>query len=130
MFLLFSFLAPFLHEWLHSLHLHYIYSKLGYGGECEYLNEVYSLKNATKTGVDYLKETSHKNLTAKENEIIYDVLGEYSTRPVNQYLEIFSETLTKFICACLKDCKLSYNPLDKIKETHTDFKKILAKIIV
>lgn len=124
------FLAPFLHEWLHSLHLHYIYSKLGYGGDCKYLNEIYPLKTPQRSGVVFLREIISKKLTEKENEIVFDTLGEYSTRPFNQYLEIFTETFTKYICMCLKDCKLVQNPFEKIKETSPEFQKILTKVII
>ena len=122
------FLSPFIHEWLHSIHLDLIYSKLGYGGDCSYLNEIYPAKNTTKNGVSFLKELETKVLSNKENNIIYDVLGKYATLSQNQYLEIFSEAFTKFICESLKDCELIANPLEKLHKTPLEFQKIFKKV--
>lgn len=123
------FLYSFIHEWLHSIHLDYIYQKYGYGGECEYLKEIYPLKDSPKTGVELLKELETKTLSKEENEIIFDNLGLYATGTINQYLEIFSEAFTKFICASLKNEKLIKDPLEELKKTSPEFQKILKKVI-
>ena len=123
------FLAPFIHEWLHSIHLDMIYSKLGYGGACSYLNEVYPVKNNKLTGIELIKQLETKKLSKKENDVIFDMLGEYSTRGENQYLEIFAEAFTKFICKSLNgNLEVVKNPFDIIKTTSKDFQKILNKV--
>ena len=122
------FLAPFIHEWIHSFHLDYIFKNFGYGGDCEYLNEIYPTKQQKITGIQLLKYLESRVLSSKENEIIADVLGKYSTLPVNQYLEIFSETLTKFICESLNGDKLIKNPIDQFRNASVEFRKIFQKI--
>ncbi len=121
------FLSPFIHEWLHSIQLDYIYRKYGYGGDCDYLKDLYP-KKSNISGVLLLKKLETRTLTQKENEIIFDVLGNYSTRPINQYLEIFSEAFTKFICNSLSGANLIKNPMDEIKKTNKEFQKILKKV--
>ena len=63
----------------------------------------------------------------QENEIIYNELGEYATLPNNQYLEVFSEAFTKFICDSLKGVELIKNPIELLKSTPKEFQKILRK---
>lgn len=122
------FLAPFIHEWIHSFHLNYIYSKFGYGGTCDYLKEIYPNKTNTQSGYQLIQTLENKKLSPKENELIFDILGEYSTLPHNQYLEIFSETFTKFICASMKGTDLIRNPIDLLKSTPIEFQNILRKV--
>lgn len=124
------FLAPFIHEWLHSLQLDEIYKKFGYGGNCDYLKSIYPTHNRKITGYNLIKNLQTKTLTPKENEVVYDVLGEYATFSVNQYLEVFSETFTKFICASLKGVELVKNPIDLLKNSPKEFQKIINKIIL
>lgn len=123
------FLAPFIHEWLHSLQLDEIYRKFGYGGNCDYLKSIYPTHNQKITGFNLIEEYYTKTLTPKENEVVYDVLGEYATLPTNQYLEVFSETFTKFICASLKGVEIVKNPIDLLKNSPKEFQKIISKII-
>ena len=123
------FLAPFIHEWLHSIQLDKIYSHFGYGGECDYLKSIYPLKNQNRSGFSIIKNLENKKLTPKENEIIFDILGEYSTQPINQYFEIFSETFTKFICDSLKGIELVKNPLELFNKSPKEFKDIVKRII-
>lgn len=122
------FLAPFIHEWLHSLQLHYIYTKFGYGGSCMYMNEVYPPQETNKSGVELIKELETKKLSEKENEILFDNLGEYSTQPMNQYLEVFSEAFTKLICKSLRNGVLVKNPFDELNNMGQDFQDILKKV--
>lgn len=122
------FLAPFIHEWMHSIHIDRIYNKLGYGGDCSYLQEVYPFKKNKKTGVEFLKELELKTLKKEENAVVFNTLGEYSTREGNQYLEIFSEAYTKFICDSLNGIELVKNPIENFKKTSKDFQKIFAKV--
>lgn len=122
------FLSPFIHEWLHSLHLDYIYNKFGYGGDCDYLKKIYPKKMSFINGFELLKKLETKTLTTEENNIIFDILGEYSTKPQNQYLEICSETFTKFICDSLNGTKLVKNPFELLKKTPVEFQNILYKI--
>jgi len=121
-------LSPFIHEWLHSCHLDYIYTKYGYGGNCSFLRKLYPAKENKISGYDLLKELETKALTKNENEIVYDVLGEYSTHPHNQYLEIFSESWTKFICDSLHGANFVKNPIDILKATPQTFQNILQKV--
>lgn len=123
------FLAPFIHEWLHSLQLDEIYRKYGYGGECDYLKNIYPTHNLKYTGFDLIKNFQTKTLTPKENEVVFDVLGEYATLPTNQYFEVFSEAFTKFICASLKEIELVKNPMDFLKNSPKEFQNIINKII-
>lgn len=125
------FLAPYLHEWLHSLHLDYIYTKHGYGGTCHALNDMYPKKNTQISGYDLVEKAENVVLSSKENEVVYDILGEYSTKEQNQYLEIFAETFAKFICDSLsKDCaSFIKDPIDLIKKTPKEFQEILKKVL-
>lgn len=122
------FLAPFIHEWLHSFQLDYIFKIYGYGGDCEYLQSIYPPKQSKIKGVELLKALETKCLAPDENEIVYENLGKYSSQPFNQYLEIFSEAFTKFICDSLKNCTLVKNPVEQLKSTNPKFQKILQKV--
>lgn len=122
------FLAPFIHEWLHSFQLDYIFKKFGYGGDCEYLKEIYPKTQTSLSGINLLEILKTKILSFKENMIVGETLGCYSMLPCNQYLEIFSEAFTKFICASLKNCELVKNPLDQLKSTSPEFQDILKKV--
>lgn len=122
------FLAPFIHEWLHSFQLDHIFKIYGYGGDCEYLKSIYPDKNTEINGIELLKQLQDKTLSEKENEIIFDNLGEYSTRSTNQYLEIFSEAFTKLICDSLDKCNLTKNPIDELKRKSPEFQEIIRKI--
>lgn len=123
------FLSPFIHEWFHSIHLDSIYSKYGYGGNCDVMKEIYPSKTKLKSGYSILKELETKTLQKQENMVVYDVLGKYSTQTTNQYLEIFSETLTMAICKSLDGLKLIHNPLEVIKNTPNEFQKIFLKVL-
>lgn len=123
------FLAPFIHEWLHSLQLDEIYRKFGYGGNCNYLKSIYPINNKEITGFNLIKNFQTKTLTPKENEIVYDTLGEYATLPTNQYFEVFSEAFTKFICESLKGVELVKNPMDLLKNSPREFQNIITKIL-
>ena len=106
-----------------------IYNKFGYGGSCYYLNNQYPPTNINIRGIDIIKQLQTKKLTSKENEIVFDTLGEYSTLPENQYLEIFSETFTKLICESLDGVELVHNPIESFKKLPVEFQKILKKVI-
>ena len=125
------FLSPIIHEWVHSFHLDYIYSKYGYGGNCEYLKSVYDNRQMPqKTGYNLLLEHETKTLSDDENSLVFDILGEYATKPLNQYLEVLAEAMSKFICDSLsEDCKLKKNPFDLINNTPKEFREILKKSI-
>ena len=55
------FLAPFIHEWLHSFHLNAIYNKFGYGGSCKYLRKQYPVKVQGITGFELIKKCKQKH---------------------------------------------------------------------
>ena len=106
-----------------------IYNNFGYGGSCKYLRKQYPVKVQGITGFELIKKLQTKTLTSKENEIVFDFLGEYATNPENQYLEVFSEAFTKFICDSLKGIELVKNPIELLKNTPDEFQKILKKVI-
>ena len=56
-------------------------------------------------------------------------MGEYSTRPKNQYMEVFAETFTKFICDALSGDKLIKNPIELFKNSPKEFQTIVRKTI-
>ena len=125
------FLADYIHEWIHNIHLNAIYSKHGYGGKCPYGQSQYPNTNYNKTGIEVVKELENKTLTKTENELTKDILGEYSTDSKNQYFEILSETFTQLICKSLsKDC-LSFkkNPFELLNKYPAEFKQIIIKIL-
>ncbi len=122
------FLAPFIHEWLHSIQLDFIYNNYGYGGKCAYLTEQYPDKSCKPTGFEIIASLQNKKLSLKENMLVYDILGKYATLPYNQYLEIFSETWTKFICDSLSGTQIVKNPIELLKETPKEFQNIVRKI--
>ncbi len=122
------FLASFIHEWIHSFQLDNIYTKYGYGGKCEYLQKQYPKTDSHKSGYKILSELETKTLSNFENNIIYDILGEYATSSKYQYLEVFSETMTKFICESLKGTTFVKNPLELLKKTPKEFQAILKKV--
>ena len=122
------FLAPFIHEWIHSLQLDYIYKTYGYGGDCKYLQDCYPLRKEKITGVELLKELENKTLSKKENQVVFDILGSYATQSINQYLEIFSETLTKIICDSISGTNFKQNPIEELKKTPKEFQIIFNKI--
>lgn len=121
------FLAPFIHEWIHSLHLDYIFRRFGYGGDCYYMNTMYT-DNSKQSGLKLIESLENKILSPKENEIVFDILGEYSTQPVNQYLEVFSEAITKFICDSLSGIELKLNPFKQLEKTPKEFQDIFRKV--
>ena len=120
------FLAPFIHEWIHSYQINCIYKSNGYGGPCKCLNSLHPQK-ADTNGYEIIKSLESKRFSEKENEVIFNILGEYSTHGPYQYLEVFSETLTKFICSSLKSGVLCTNPFDMLKNISKEFMKIFQK---
>lgn len=124
------FLAPLIHEWIHSFHLDYIYKQHGYGGMCKVLGKIYPCGiNDKISGITLLHDLQNKKFTQKENLIIFDELGEYSTNPVNQYLEVFSEAWTKFICNALDGYQLIQNPVEQYLKAPKELKNLLDKIL-
>lgn len=121
------FLSPFIHEWLHCLHLNYLYEKYGYPGNCEYMKSLYPLKDKKHNAFDLFEKT----LSPDENQIVTKNLGSYSAKPQNQYMEVFSETFTKLICDSLsKDCThLDKNPAKLLENTSDEFQNIVSKVI-
>lgn len=93
-----------------------------------YLTEQYPDKSCKPTGFEIIASSQNKKLSLKENMLLYDILGKYATLPYNQYLEIFSETWTKFICDSLSGTQIVKNPIELLKETPKEFQNIVRKI--
>ena len=112
------FLHVFIHEWIHA-----IQSKLIH--DC-----------AKCYGYDYkesINYTSNRQVSDKENEIVFDVLGAYAAKRQEngwQYPEIFAEAWTKFICDSLDDDCMNFkkDPIDELKKTPKEFREILKKV--
>lgn len=123
------YLAPFIHEILHERYIDFIYSKYGYEGNCPYTKQKYS-RNQNNSGLNIMQILKNKNFSQKENNIIRNILGSYSSYSKNQYHEVFAETFTKLICDSLSD-KTSLpikNPLDKLKSYPIEFLNIIIKL--
>lgn len=119
------FLAMFIHEWLHSIHLDHIYSKFGYEGDCKYLSEMYPKQ---KNPIHDIKFLQNKCLSKEETQIVINELDSYAGEKTNQYFEVFSEMFTKLICSSIsKDCKLIKNPIDLFRKTPEKLQKIVIK---
>ena len=124
------FLAETIHELMHSVYIKLIYTKYGYGGKCPYTNSLYPCSNSNKSGLDVMYELQNKNFSKEENLTINYVLGNYATKPRNQYHEVFTETFTKLICDSLSDDAMpKANPLDGLKRLPPEFLKILYKVL-
>lgn len=106
------FLSDIIHEMMHAIYLNKIYEKYG------------------SMSFDILKGLEGKTLNERENEIVGNLLGEYATKPLNQYHEIFADTFTKSICDSLSatDILPKENPLDKFREYPKEFIEIIKKI--
>lgn len=122
------FLSPFIHEIMHNVYLNYIYSKYGYEGNCSYTKKKY-YRNDKNSGLQMLRKLTNLSFDNKENLLITDVLGKYSTTKINQYHEVFSETFTKIICDSLKGIDIVKNPMDVLKNMPIEFRKIITKVI-
>ena len=98
------FLHTFIHEWIHAIQNKLIH-------DC-----------AKRYGYDYKESINYsqiRQVSDKENEIVFDVLGAYAARRQNngmQYPEIFSEAWTKFICESLDDDCMGFkkDPIDEV----------------
>ena len=120
------FLANYIHEWLHNIHLDNIYKKYGYDGNCPFAQSLYS---KTKIGGLHLLNNWTTNINMNNNikNLAYNELGSYSTTSI---MEFFAETLTKIIKQSLnKNCELKNNPLDKLIQFNPDLKKFFERIL-
>lgn len=121
------FLADTIHEIMHSVYIDFLYRKHGYNGKCPYTKSLYP-----QTPDDsIMRELQYKTFSNDENLVIRNVLGEYASRPVNQYHEVFAETFTKAICESLseQDALPTKNPFEILKKYPPEFFKILYKVI-
>jgi len=90
-----SFLAFVMHEWIHSVHFNYLYSKLNYD---------------EKSVMKYIKHLKEFEFTNEEKELILEYLGSYSF--INGHInpvETVSEGLNKVVCSCLDKNQLKIN---------------------
>lgn len=125
------YLAPFVHEFLHSAYINYIYQKYGYEGLCPYTAQKYSRK-ANNCGLKVMNLLQKLRFNEAENNIILDNLGKYAASSKNQYHEVFAETFTKMICNSLsdKDSMPIKNPMDELKNFPKEFLSIVQKLFV
>lgn len=125
------YLAPFVHEFLHSAYINYIYTKYGYEGQCPYTLHKYRHKdnNCGLKVMTYLKNLRFNDF---ENEIIFDNLGKYAVMSQNQYHEVFAEAFTQIICKSLSDNDSMpiKNPLDEMKNYSKEFLCIIKKLFI
>lgn len=123
------YLAPFVHEFLHNVYINHIYNKFGYEGICPYTTAKYH--NYINCGLNIMRMLQKLKFNDFENEIIKENLGKYATTPNNQYHEVFAETFTKLICACLSaNSSLVSNPLDELKKQPKEFLAIIKKLFI
>ena len=124
------FLAPTFHEIFHEKYLDSIYKKYGYNGACSYTRKKYEKFTSNLSGCNLLKQLEHQTFNNNENDIIKNVLGNYSTQTINQYHEIFAETFTKLVCDTLSiNLVPKKNPLEDLKKYPKEFLLILQKIL-
>ena len=121
------FLSEIIHEIMHSIYINHIYNKYGYDGICPYTKSLYPTQ--TGSGLKVMEELQHKTFSSRENEVLKNVLGDYSTQPRNQYHEVFAETFTKLICDSLAGIRPVANPLESLKNYPKEFLDILFKVL-
>jgi len=88
-----NFLTLVMHEWAHSLHFNYLYSKLDTEEEVK----------------KYLKNLNQIDLTKEEKEIIAQYLGNYvynngKIKPT----EVMAEGINKIVCSTLSENELAF----------------------
>ena len=112
-----NFLGFTMHEWMHIVHLNYLYKKNNFN-EQHFANEIKRIKKI------YLNN--------REKSIIRECLGEYAYNGGNtNQMEVVAEGLNKIICSCLNDNEvgISSNPEDVINSLPKELILILMKII-
>lgn len=121
------FLSDVMHEFFHAVYIRHLYKKYGYSGDCPYTKTMYP---ADSESVNIMKMLETKCFNSKENKVLQNVLGTYSTTSKGQYHEVFAETFTKIFCESFSpELKFTKNPFETIKTYPTSFLKILAKVI-
>ncbi len=125
------FLAEIIHEIMHGIFIDRIYKKYGYDGQCPITEAKYPVKNPNISGVAKMQELQTKVFSAKENGLIEEFLGEYSTHPKNQYHEVFAEFFTKLICDTLSENSALpiKNPSELLKKYPKELLDIISKIL-
>ena len=123
------FLAMYIHEWLHSIHLDYIFKKFGYPGDCKFLKELYPLPK-TPPKFKSIEELQQKCLNEEETAIVREHLSDFAGEKEHQYFEVFGEIFTKLICSSLsKDCThVTKNPLELLNQSCPELQKIVRKV--
>ena len=115
------FLHCHVHEWIHA-----IQGKLLYHLTAEGFSSIGNYQNT-------FNYYDMQRLSEKENEIVADVIGLYGTKQepgFSQYMEVFAEAWTKFICDSLnKECTgFKKDPISELKKTQKEFKEIMKKV--
>lgn len=105
------FLSSFIHEWMHSFHLDWIYRKFGYEGKCPYGKKLYC-KSSNNIGLKVVQKMQQAQYSPGEREEIARILGKYAADS-NSTLEITAEAYTKIICDSLSEKTVlpQFNPL-------------------
>lgn len=112
-----NFMTYIIHEWMHNVHLTYLYKKNGF-------NE--------KEVAKYIKKISKIEFNSTEKTIIQEELGEYVHHDGNiNAMEVIAEGLNKIICSCLDENKLGINlSIDEsVKKMPEKLINILQKIL-
>lgn len=121
------FLSDAMHEILHAVYIKHLYKKYGYTGNCLYTKNLYPAK---QNNIDIMAQLEKKTFDNRENNILKNFLGNYSTTSRGQYHEVFAETFTKLICDSLNNnAKLTQDPFERLKMFPKEFLVILYKIL-
>lgn len=119
------FLANYIHEWSHNLHVHEILNKYGYEGNCPFAKRIYPTNNAK--GLACINQCNEKIKDIKLKNEAKNFMGDYSG---NSVMEFFAETMTKLITNSLDDWyNLKQNPLDGLNSFPPLLKKFFEQII-
>ena len=112
-----NFLAFVMHEWMHSIHLNYLYKKNGF-------NE--------RRVIEEIKKIKQIDFNDTEKSILREQLGKYvyNKGKINP-IEVLAEGLNKIICSCLDKDRISISSsLDEsIYNTQTNLVQIIKKIL-
>lgn len=97
------FLADFIHEWLHNIHLHILFERYGYEGNCPYCKLLYN--NNLQCGLGKIEQLSTNVFTNEEKNMLQLFLGNYAAKS-NSIMEVFAEVWTQLITENINDKKL------------------------
>lgn len=112
-----NFMTLVLHEWAHSLHFNFLYSKFD---------------NDENKVREYLKQLKQMEFTSREQEIIAQYLGSYVYNGGKiKAVEVVAESINKIICSTLdeKEVKIKCGTKEALDNTPNELKKLMKKIL-